>query len=209
MDEGLSGYVVGPSAILPRGYLWLAPVWYAIAATTLALVSWPPLWFRISADIGLAASTVTFMYALGSVRVRAFSVDQTGVRLGLSPNSRRRSNYRRIARGLTWHQIDRVRLISRPNGVLLEFLLDPRAGSEPGATTKPTPASPIAQLRELAPLLIWPVRYARRPTGLTTVVDGPPRFQVPLQDYTVDDLRHVLRALAPSRVTVAVFGPDW
>ncbi len=205
MHERLSGSVIGPSAILPRGYLWLAPAWYVIAATGLVLVPWPPLWFRLSAAAGLLVSTVTFVVVLRTLRVRAFWVDHTGVRLGLPPDTWRRRRHRRIAQGITWPEIERIRIITRPNGVLLEFLLDPAARLQ----SRPAPATAIARARDLAPLLIWPAWYARRPTGLITAVDGPPRYQVPLHDCTVDDLRHVLRALAPSGVTVAVLGRGW
>ena len=48
---------------------------------------------------------------------------------------------------------------------------------------------------------IW---YLRRPTGLASPLDRPPRYRVALHDMTTDDLGHALRALAPPDVAVAV-----
>src|SRR5215510_1971431 len=61
MQDGLSAPVIGPSAILPRGYLWLAPIWYLIAAMALALSPWPPMWFRITAAAGLFTAMLVFV----------------------------------------------------------------------------------------------------------------------------------------------------
>lgn len=205
MPQRLSGFVIGPSAIFPRGYLWLAPAWYAVATIALMLAPWPPLWFRLCAAAGLLFATVTFVLVLSTMRVPAFWADDSGVQFGLGPATRRSREYRQIAQGLSWQEIERIRLITRPNGVLLEFQLGPAAHGR----IRPAPATAMALARELAPLLIWPAWYTRRPTGLVTALDRPLRFHVPLGDCTVDDVRHVLRALAPPGVTVAVLGRGW
>lgn len=204
MQERLSGTVSGPSAIFPRGYLWLAPAWYAIATCGLALMPWPAGWFRLAAAAGLLLATATFMLVLGTLRVNAFWADHTGVRLGLPKTSSRPRGYRRVARGIGWPEIERVRLISTARGAVLEIMLGPDALSR----TRPAATTALDRARSWLLLLIWPAWYARWPTGLTTALPSPARYRVPLCDCTVDDLRHVLRAFAPSSVTVAVLGRD-
>src|SRR5258708_12732693 len=66
MQDGLSAPVIGPSAILPRGYLWLAPIWYLIVGGALALSGWPPLWFRLTAAAALLLAMIVFLLVLTS-----------------------------------------------------------------------------------------------------------------------------------------------
>ena len=76
MQEDLSAQVSGPSTILPRGYLWIAPVWYLIVLAALWLIHWPPAWFRLSAAGGLLIATGTFVVVLSTISIRAFAADQ-------------------------------------------------------------------------------------------------------------------------------------
>src|SRR5690348_3269935 len=61
MQDGLYVPVIGPSAILPRGYLWLAPIWYLVIAAALAVSPWPPIWFRLTAAAGLPGAMIVFI----------------------------------------------------------------------------------------------------------------------------------------------------
>jgi len=200
MQEGLSAPVIGPSTILPRGFLWLAPVWYTAAALALAASRWPPMWFRLSAAAGLAGVLLTFVLVLSTVRVRAFAADSAGVRLGLPETTYRRGRHRRQARHLTWAQIERVRIAWRPYGARLELMLsqDATAAARPGRTRL------LRKAGTWLLLLLVPIWYLRRPTGLASPLDRPPRYRVALHDMTTDDLGHALRALAPPDVAVAV-----
>src|SRR5215831_7716121 len=119
MQGSLSARVAGSSAIFPRGYLWQAPVWYAVAAAWLALSQWPPLWFRMSTVAGLLGATLTFLAVVNSVSISAFTADETGVWLGLPPFTRRRGHQRVETTYLPWEQIERVRMRVRPSGVRL------------------------------------------------------------------------------------------
>ena len=199
MQEGLSAPVIGPSPILPRGYLWLAPIWYLIVAGALALSRWPPLWFRLTAAGGLLLAMVIFLLVLNSITTHAFRATQEGVDLGLPVFSRRRGRLRRDVRHLPWRHIERVRLASRPYGTRLDLILSPNAS----LALRGYRHSPLRRFVRSVLLLI-PFWYLLRPTALTSPLDGPPRYQVKVRGVTVDVLRHQLRAFAPPDVTIAV-----
>lgn len=199
MQDSLSAQVAGSSTIFPRGYLWQAPIWYAVVAAWLALSSWPPLWFRLSAVAGLLGAMITFLAVLNSLSITAFSADETGVWLGLPPFTRRRGRLRKETTYLPWQHVDRVRMRARPTGVRLELMLNQNAHL---AVLGPQFTRSQRVRRWLA--LLIPFWYLRRPTALTTPLDGPPRYRVILRGTTVDQLRPVIRGLAPREVAVAV-----
>ena len=199
MQDGVSAPVIGPSAILPRGYLWSAPIWYLGIAAALAVSPWPPLWFRLTAGFGLFGALVVFVIALNSITTRAFSADREGVRLGLPTSSRRRGRRRRDARYLPGRQIERVRLAPRAYGTRMELVLGPNA-SLALRGFRHNPARRAARWL----LLLIPFWYLLRPTGLTSPLDGPPRYRVNVRGVSVDDMRMRLRAVAPPDVAVAV-----
>lgn len=199
MQDGLSAPVIGPSAILPRGYLWLAPIWYLIVAGALALSRWPPLWFRLTAAAGLLLAMIVFVLVLNSITTHAFTATQEGVDLGLPVFSRRRGRQRRGVRHLPWRHIERVRLAPRAYGARLDLILSPNAS----LSLRGRRHGPLRRLwRSL--LLLIPFWYLLRPTALTSPLDGPPRYQVHVRGVTVDELRHQLRAFAPPDVTIAL-----
>lgn len=198
MVEGVSAPVIGPSAILPRGYLWLAPVWYIAIAAALAVSPWP-IWFRATAVAGLFAALIVFIVAVNSITTHAFSADGDGVRLGLPAGSRRHGRRRRDVRFLPWHQVERVRLAPRPYGTRVEVVLGPRAS----LALRGFRHNPVRRVIRCLLLLI-PFWYLLRPTALTTPLAGPPRYRVNLRGVSVDDLRIRLRAVAPPDVAVAV-----
>jgi hypothetical protein len=202
MQEGLSASVGGPSTIFPRGYLWLAPVWYLVALGGLAEARWLPYWFRLTAAAGLLGAMLTFVSVLSLVTTRAFRADDSGVRIGLPSASRRRGRRRREARFVPWQQIEKVKIARRRGGVRVELILIPGAS----LALRGYPHHPIWKLRR-ALLLLIPFWYLLRPTGIATPLDGPPRYQVQLRGTTVDTMRAKIRALAPPSVTVAVLVP--
>jgi len=199
MQDGLSAPVIGPSAILPRGYLWLAPIWYLIVVGALALIRWPPLWFRLTAAAGLLLALIVFVLVLNSITTHAFTATQEGVDLGLPVFSRRRGRQRRGVRHLPWRHIERVRLAPRAYGARIDLILSPNASLALRGFRH-------GRLRRLGRslLLLIPFWYLLRPTALTSPLDGPPRYQVNVRGVTVDELRHQLRAFAPPDVTIAL-----
>jgi hypothetical protein len=199
MPDGVSAPVIGPSAILPRGYLWLAPIWYLAAAAALALSPWPPMWFRITAAAGLLCALIVFVLALSSITTRAFAARPEGVDLGLPPSSRRRGRLRRSTRHLPWRHVERVRIASKPYGARVELILSPNAS----LALRGFRHSRIRRAWRWV-LLVIPFWYLLRPTALISPLDGPPRYQVNVRGISVDELRRLLRAVAPPDVTVAV-----
>ena len=198
MQDGVSAPVIGPSAILPRGYLWMAPIWFVVVVAALAVSPWP-IWFRLSAVIGLLAALIIFVLAVNSITTHAFIADDEGVRLGLPASSRRRGRRRRDVRYLPWRQIERVRLAPRAYGTRVELVMGPNAALALRGF-KHNPARRVTRWL----LLLIPFWYLLRPTALTTPLTGPPRYRVNLRGISVDDLRIRLRAVAPPDVTVAV-----
>ncbi|HVB42256.1 MAG TPA: hypothetical protein VNF47_06040 [Streptosporangiaceae bacterium] len=199
MPESISAPVIGPSTILPRGYLWLAPLWYTIATAGLALTRWLPVWFRLDAAAGLILAMVTFLVVIASVSVHGFAADESGVRLGLPSQSRRRGRRRREIKNLPWQQIERVRIAPSRDGARLQFLLRENAtyavrGFDHGFYWRAA--------RWL--LLLIPAWYLLRPTGLTSPRAKPSRYEIRVRGVRPDELRHAIRALAPADVAVAV-----
>jgi len=199
MQDGLSAPVIGPSAILPRGFLWQAPIWYLLVFAVLAVSPWPPIWFRLTAEAGLLGAMIVFLLAVNAITTRAFAADENGVDLGLPTRTRRRGRRRRDVKHLPWQQIERVRIAPKPYGARVELLLGPNAslalrGFRHGPARR--------ALRWL--LLMIPFWYLLRPTALTSPLDGPPRYRANLRGVSVDELRLRFRAVAPPEVAVAV-----
>lgn len=197
--EGVSVPVVGPSAIFPRGYLWFVPLWVAAACGWLYLTKWP-LWFRADCAAALLLGMIIALGAISSLTFRAFSADRAGIRIGLNPGSKRRGRRRKAAKHLPWQQIERVRIARRLRGVRLDIVLGPEAG----LALRGHPASGVVSFINRILLLVIPFYYLVRPTGLTSPLDGPPRYRVRLRDTTVEELKVVLRQLAPPEVAIAV-----
>jgi hypothetical protein len=199
MSDGLSAPVLGPSTIFPRGYLWLAPFWYAVALVLLAYARWLPQWFRLSSAVALFIAMLTFVCALSVITARAFTADKNGVWLGLPASTHRRGSRRRDVRYLPWQQLEKVRIAKRLGGARVEFILGPEASP----ALRGYPPNPLWTISRSI-LLIIPFVYVARPTGVTTPRSRPARYQVRLVGVTVDELRLRFRAVAPANVTVAV-----
>lgn len=199
MQEGLSAPVIGPSAILPRGYLWLAPIWYVAIAIALAISRWPPIWFRVTAAAGLFIAMMTFVLVLNSVTTHAFVATENGIDLGLPAFSRRHGRRRRDVKHLPWRYIERVRIAPRAYGARVEVVLSPNASLALRGFRRNPLRRAIGYI-----LLLIPFWYLFRPTALISPLDRPPRYRVNLRGVTMDELRHRLRAVAPPEVAVAV-----
>jgi hypothetical protein len=199
MQDGLYVPVIGPSAILPRGYLWLAPIWYLGIAAALALSPWPPMWFRAAAAAGLLGSLIIFVLVLNSITTHAFAANAEGIDLGLPVFTKRRGRKRRASRHLPWRDIERIRIARRPYGARVEMILSQDASlSVRGYRHGPA----LRAVRWI--LLMIPFLYLTRPTALTTPLEGPPRYEAHVRGITVDELRQRLRAFAPPDVAIAI-----
>ncbi len=199
MQEGLYVPVIGPSAILPRGYLWVTPIWYLVLAAALALSPWPPVWFRLTAAAGLLGAMIVFILVVNSITTHAFGVNAEGIDLGLPSFSRRRGRRRRDVRHLPWRQIERIRMAQRPYGARVEVILSQDASLALRGYRHGPARRAVRWI-----LLLIPFWYMLRPTALTSPLDGPPRYQANVRGITVDELRQRLRAFAPPDVAIAI-----
>jgi hypothetical protein len=199
MQEGLYAPVIGPSAILPRGYLWLAPIWYLGIAAALALSPWPPLWFRAAAAAGLLGALIVFILVLSSITTHAFAADAEGIDLGLPSFSKRRGRRRRDVKHLPWRQIERIRIASRPYGARVEMILSQDASLALRGFRHGPGRRAVRWI-----MLVIPFWYLLRQTALTSPLDGPSRYEAKIRGVTVDELRHRLRGFAPPDVAIAV-----
>jgi len=199
MQDGMSAPVIGPSAILPRGFLWQTPIWYLLAAGALAMSHWPPIWFRLTAAVGLLVAMIVFLFALNAITTHAFAVDEAGIDLGLPSSTRRRGRRRRGVKHLPWQQIERVRLAARPYGTRVDLVLGPSASLALRGFRHSVLRRALRWL-----LLMIPFWYMLRPTALISPLDGPPRYRAKLRGVTVDEMRLMLRAVAPPEVAIAV-----
>jgi hypothetical protein len=157
------------------------------------------LWVRADAAAGLFIAMLILLSTVSSLTFRAFSVDRAGVRLGLPASTRRRGRHRREVKHIPWQQIERVRIASRPYGVRLEVILGPNATL---AVRGYQPHPVLAFINRI--LLVIPFWYMVMPTGLTTPLEGPPRYRAALRGVTVEQMRRALRTLAPPEVSIAV-----
>lgn len=199
MQEGLYVPVIGPSAILPRGYLWVTPIWYLVLAAALALSPWPPVWFRLTSAAGLLGAMIVFILVVNSITTHAFAVNAEGIDLGLPSFSRRRGRRRRDVRHVPWRQIERIRMAQRPYGARVEVILSQDASLALRGYRHGPARRAVRWI-----LLLIPFWYMLRPTALTSPLDGPPRYQANVRGITVDELRQRLRAFAPPDVAIAI-----
>jgi hypothetical protein len=202
VENRYAALVRGPSAIFPRGYLWLIPVWYvtlaALAASKDKLPSWST-WYGPYAVGATLVAACTLVVVLSTVRNNAFLADENGIWLGLRGGARRRfGRRRRDVRYLSWPEMDELKIARRHYGARLDILL--AAG---------TPADPWGDVRRLIAAvvtLIIPPAYLFRSPGI--VHPRSHRYRIALYDVRPEELRLALLPLAPPTLAVAVL-PRW
>jgi hypothetical protein len=193
--------VRGPSAIFPRGYLWLIPVWYAALGALLEYKGKPPSWYAPMALGALFLAALTLTAVLSTVRNNAFLADENGIWLGLRGGARRRfSRRRRENRYLPWSQIQALRIARRHYGARLEILVP----------AEPAPGRFHFVWRFLTAVLtlIIPAAYLFRSPGLLRPRSRGARYRIPLYEVTPEQLSLGLEPLAPPTLSIAVL-PRW
>lgn len=197
MENTVTCLVRGPGSRYPRGYLWVAPVWFAII--TVALLAGGervsgrvPLWLGLTEIGSLAIGLMIFCAALITARHQAFYADEHGIWLGV-PTSRRRPGLRQVH--LAWPDVGLVWLEPRRYGALLEISLAPaaRVVRRPG---------PLRSALLLAAILIVPAWIGRGRPALTSPAGHPPRYRLKVCDRDPAELRTALAALRPDTVPV-------
>ncbi len=200
MENRYAALVRGPSAIFPRGYLWLIPLWYAALAVLADVKDRPPSWYGLCALAATSVAVITLIAVLATLRSNAFAVDDSGILLGLRGAARRRFGRRRRQAHLGWPEVGQLRIASRPYGARLDIFL---AAGSAGGCGRMVWRVAAASLTVLIP----PACLFRSP-GLLRPRSGPIRYRIPLYDVTAEQLRLALVPFAPPNVPVAV-RPRW
>jgi hypothetical protein len=200
VDDSFIGLVRGPSSRLPRGYIWLLPAWYAILAGAVLLGGTLiggrllPLWLAGTELITLALAFITLASVAATVRHATFRVDANGILLG-SRTNRKRPGRRIVVLG--WSDVERIRMVSRHYGLLMEITLGPSARIVHRANW-------ARQALLWCGMLVLPVGLGRGSPALTEPLPDPPRYLVRLCDITPHELRLALGPVKPPHVPVNV-----
>jgi len=197
VENRYAALVRGPSAIFPRGYLWLIPVWYAALIALMELKGRPPSWYGLCAVGALLLAAFTLTAVLTTIRNNAFLADEEGIWLGLRGGARRRFGpRRRDHRHLPWAQIRELTIVSRHYGARLEVFLPGGASSGLGRVVWRIAAAGVT--------VLIPAAYLFRAPGLLRPRSNPLRYRIPLYDVTPEQLRLVLEPLAPPTLTIVI-----
>jgi hypothetical protein len=201
VENRYAALVRGPSAIFPRGYLWLIPLWFAAIAALAYVKGKLPLWYAVCALPAATLAVLTLIAVLATLRSNAFQVDESGILLGLRGAARRRFGRRRRANTyLAWHEVQQLRIVNRPYGARLDIFLRIGSVSLRGPMVWRIAAACLTVLLPPACLFRYP--------GLLHPRSDPLRFRVPLYEVTPEQLQLALVPFAPPNVPIAV-RPRW
>jgi hypothetical protein len=197
LDDIYTFLVRGPSSRLPRGYVWLTPVWCAVVG---ALVLYAghrisgrmPVWLVATELAGLLLACLTLICVLATVRRHAFRVSRNGIWLGCR-TKRKRPRLRQVH--IAWSDVAMMRMAATGYGVLLEI------GLVPAARIMQRPSFG-RQLLLLLGVLLMPVGFGRGRPALTAARKDPPRYLIKVCDVTPAQLRHVLGTVKPPELAV-------
>jgi hypothetical protein len=199
MDDIYVFLVRGSSSKLPRGYLWLIPLWFAVLGLLILLAGREisgrmPVWLAATELGCMLLAGLTVVCVLSTVRRHAFRVSSNGIWLGCR-TTRKRPRLRQVHIG--WSEVSQIRMAATFYGTLLEV------GLNPAARIGPRRAS-WRQFLLLLGVLIMPFGLGRGRPGLTAPRADPPRYLVRICDVTPADVREVLVAVKPAPVPVRV-----
>jgi hypothetical protein len=199
LDDTVTCLVRGPASRYPRGFIWLIPAWFAILSAAVIGVATHasgrlPLWLALCEIGGLAIAAGTALGVLATVRQPAFHADNDGIWLGVA-TSRSRPKLRLVH--LTWPEIDKLRMVPRRYGVLLEISLGPAARIVHRA-------GPGRQLLLLLGMLVMPFAFGRGSPALTNPRMDPPRYRLKICGTTSAELRLALDTVKPDTLAVRV-----
>lgn len=201
MENRYAALVRGPSAIFPRGYIWLIPVWYAALAAVAKFKGNPPSWYAPYALGATLLAACTLMVVLSTVRNNAFLADENGIWLGLRGGARRRfGRRRREVRHLPWSEMKQLKIARRHYGARLDILLQ--------TERRPDGWRIVRRVIVAVLTLVIPPAYLFRSPGIVHPRSHPLRYRIPLYDVVPEQLRLALEPLAPPTLTIAVL-PRW
>jgi len=188
--------VRGPSAVFPRGYLWLIPLWAVVLFALAYDKGQLPSWYEVVC-IGPALLAVLIVLAvLATLRSNAFVADESGILLGLRGAAQRRIGRRRRQKHLAWYEVSQLKIAYRPYGARLDIFM--AVGSATG--------NGRAIWRIIAAVLtvLLPPACMFRSPGLLRPRSGPVRYRVPLYDVRPEQLQFALAPLIPPNVAIVV-----
>lgn len=197
MQDRYTALVRGASAVFPRGFGGLIPVWYVAIAAAVVVSHRAPLWYNLVALLGLLLAAISLAVVFATMRSGAFAADGRGIWLGLRGGSARRGGRRRRIRHLPWDQIDQVQIRSRTYGAQVDIMLRPAAhiSHRPKA---------LAELARTILLLVIPIACVGCVPGLLSPRWSMPLYRIKLYDTEARELRQALAARAPGTVNVIV-----
>jgi hypothetical protein len=188
--------VRGPSAVFPRGYLWLIPLWALVLFVLAYDKGQLPSWYEV-ACIGPASLAVLIVLAvLATLRSNAFVADESGILLGLRGAAQRRIGRRRRQKHLAWYEVSQLKIAYRPYGARLDIFM--AVGSATGN------GRGIWRIVAAVVTVLLPPACMFRSPGLLRPTSGPVRYRVPLYDVRPEQLQFALAPLAPPNVAIVV-----
>lgn len=202
MQGRYTALVRGAGPVLPRGFLWLIPAWYAAIAALVVLSRRTPAWYTPAALLGLLVAAVSLAVVLATMRNNAFAADDQGIWLGLRGGATRRGRRGRRIRQVPWDHIDQVQIRPHSYGAQVDILLRPAAhiGHRPKA---------LAEVARTILLLVLPAACIGCSPGLLSPRWSMPLYRVRLYDAEPRELRQALAARAPGTVTITVLVRTW
>jgi hypothetical protein len=193
--------VKGSSAVFPRGFLLLIPVWYAAIALVVKIKVKPASWFTWYAPYAFGITllaALTLIMVLSTMRSNAFAADDGGILLGLRGAARRRfSRRRRQTTHLPWPEIEELKIASRPYGARLDIVLHRDSVADRHHLIWQAVATVVTLLIPIACMF-------RSPGLLRPRLYDPPRYRIQLYDVRAEELRLGLAPLAPPTVPINV-----
>jgi hypothetical protein len=201
VEHRYAALVRGSSAVFPRGYIWLIPLWYAAIAFLADAKGKPPSWYALCALAATALAVLTLIVVLATLRSNAFQADSDGILLGLRGAARRRFGPRRRRNTyLEWPEIQQIRIAYRPYGSRVDVILPAGANSGRGRIVWQVVAIILT-------VLIPPACLLRQP-GLLRPRSDPLRYRIPIYDVTPEQLQLALVPFAPPNLPIGI-RPRW
>ena len=200
MENRYAALVRGPSAVFPRGYLWLIPLWYLVLVALAYEKGQLPSWYEVCCIGPVFLVLLIVMAVLATLRSNAFVADDSGILLGLRGAAQRRIGRRRRQKHLAWHEVSQLKIVYRPYGARLDIVMAPGSPAGNGHLAWRIIAAVLT-------VLLPPACMFRSPSLLRPRSD-PVRYRVPLHDVRPEQLQFALAPLSPSHVAISV-RPRW
>jgi hypothetical protein len=200
VENRYAALVRGPSAVFPRGYLWLVPLWYLVLVGLAYDKGQLPSWYEVVCIGPTLLALLIVIAVLATLRSNAFVADETGILLGLRGAAQRRFGRRRRQRYLVWDDVSQLRIAKRPYGARLDIILT--AGSPTGCGRM------IWRITAAVVTVLLPPACMFRCPGLLRPRSDPVRFRVPLYEVTPEQLQLALAPFTPPSVPILV-RPRW